>query len=355
MNTVFSKKGLPFLPSDRPRPALQFTRAAFANAVAATSLRSAADIAKERWPSDEATLMVMRGVASPATIASSPWAGVLAPTVTGDYVATLAPVSAAAAVFARAIVAPLDGVASITVPRRANPPDPADVSWIAPGEPIGVGQLTVTGTILTPKKLATIVAATRELIESSAAEAVFNAILRENVATSLDATFFSEVSATDARPAGVLEGITALTAASGADAMIDDLAQLVAAVSGSAGDVMIVANTAQALAIRVRLGSNFDVQVVGSRSVPAGTVIALDPAAIAVGFGAVPRFESSQETVLHMNTVPTAISAAGSPNTIAAPVRSLFQTDCIATRVLLPAAWAVRDASAIAWVEGVSW
>jgi hypothetical protein len=61
-------------------------------------------------------------------------------------------------------------------------------------------QLTLGGGMLGPaRKLCTIVVATRETMESSAAEAVVQTLLRENAAFSLDASLFSNAAATDER------------------------------------------------------------------------------------------------------------------------------------------------------------
>src|SRR5262249_11087434 len=60
-------------------------------------------------------------------------------------------------------------------------------------------------------------------------------------------------------------------------------------------------------------------------------------------------------TLLHTDATPTPISATGTPNTIAAPVRSLYQTDTIAMRLILPAAWTWRTAGAVAWIQNTTW
>lgn len=349
-----------FLPSDKTRPADQFTRAAFAHAKAVTNLTSAEKICQERWPQDEATALITRGAVSPATTATPAWAGVLAPTgAVGAFVETLAPQSAASQIFARSTVVSLDGVGQITVPRRSAPPTGTEVSFIAPGEPITVAQLTLAGTTLGPaRKLAVIIVATNELLESSAAEQVFAAMVRENVAAALDASFFSNAAATTARPAGILNGIGALaaTAGGGEAAMVGDLDKLATAISDAAGEIVLVANPRQAFSIRIRLGTRFDIPVIASRAVPAGTVVALDPAAVAVRFGAVPRFESSEAPVIHMDdALALPIGTAGAPPSVASPARSMFQTNCTATRCILPAAWAVRSPGAIAWISGAVW
>jgi hypothetical protein len=70
----------------------------------------------------------------------------------------------------------------------------------------------------------------------------------------------------------------------------------------------------------------------------------------------VPRIEVSKEAVFHSeDTLPLAISATGEPNTIAAPVRSLWQTDCVAVRLIMQVAFGLRANNGVAWTENVTW
>ena len=52
---------------------------------------------------------------------------------------------------------------------------------------------------------------------------------------------------------------------------------------------------------------------------------------------------------------PRRISTAGSPNTVAAPVRSLWQTDCLAVRMLLDINWGMRRTGVVAWTQTMTW
>jgi hypothetical protein len=90
--------------------------------------------------------------------------------------------------------------------------------------------------------------------------------------------------------------------------------------------------------------------------VAAGTVIALDPAAFASAFGPDPEISSSTETLVHLeDTTPAQIGTAGSPNVVAAPTRSLFQTDAIAVRLILRCAWTWRVPGAVSWIQNATW
>jgi hypothetical protein len=55
------------------------------------------------------------------------------------------------------------------------------------------------------------------------------------------------------------------------------------------------------------------------------------------------------------DTTPLDIGTAGSPATVAAPVKSMWQTDSLALRLILPTNWTIRRAGVVAWVAGVTW
>jgi hypothetical protein len=91
--------------------------------------------------------------------------------------------------------------------------------------------------------------------------------------------------------------------------------------------------------------------------VPDGTVIAIDPSAFVSAFGAEPEISSSREAMVHMEAdapLPIATGTQGS-GVLATPSRSLFQTDCIGTRLILRAAWAWRAPGAVAWIQDTTW
>jgi hypothetical protein len=67
----------------------------------------------------------------------------------------------------------------------------------------------------------------------------------------------------------------------------------------------------------------------------AARVLLVDAADFFSATGDEPRFDVSDQAVLHMeDTAPTAIGTAGTPTVVAAPVRSLWQTDSIGIRML---------------------
>jgi hypothetical protein len=55
------------------------------------------------------------------------------------------------------------------------------------------------------------------------------------------------------------------------------------------------------------------------------------------------------------DTAPQHLGTPGTPAVAAAPAVSMFQTDSMALRLILPMNWAVRRAGTVAWVAGVTW
>ncbi|WP_028167561.1 hypothetical protein [Bradyrhizobium elkanii] len=96
--------------------------------------------------------------------------------------------------------------------------------------------------------------------------------------------------------------------------------------------------------------------IIDSGTVPMGTIIALDAADFVTVGGEAPRFEISDQATLHMeDTNPQPIVGGADPGTPANPVRSLWQTDSLALRLILPVNWTLRRPGMVAWVQGVTW
>jgi hypothetical protein len=245
-----------------------------------------------------------------------------------------------------------DGAAVINIPSRALAPS-ADFSWVAEASPMPVLQFTLSALQLKPYKLAASAAASREFLEGSNGEQVIAALLKEDLAYSLDSTMLSATAGSTARPAGILNGVTGQTATTGGGvtAMNADVKNLFSAISavGSIDDIALIASPAQAAALALQPRSTA-LKVRSSRALAAGTVVAVDTAGAPT-----PRIEASGNAVAHFDdTTPLAVSTAGSPNTVAAPLRSAFQTDCVIIRCILSASWVVRS-GAVAMVTSTTW
>ena len=90
--------------------------------------------------------------------------------------------------------------------------------------------------------------------------------------------------------------------------------------------------------------------------IPVDLVLLIDFEHISAGFGT-PNFEASEQATLHEeDTLPLPLATPGAPATVAAPARSLFQTNSWALRLLLDADWQkmrtpgpVQELTAVAW------
>ena len=331
----------PFLPTDIARPPAGQSVSRAALAILLNSLRGGSEqkgpeqFARERWPNDMQTHSVVRAATSPASTSGTNWATEIAPTAVADFLGSIEPESAGAKLVAAGTKLSLAGVSALSVPMRSALPA-TDLSWVQENGAIAVRQSALTTTTLGPaKKLAAIATLSREVAEHAAGEGLIRQILGEDLSASLDATLFSNVAATGARPSGLLNGVTGLTATTGGGeaALRGDINQLVNAVSGSGGldGIVLIASPAYASRASLYRTTTDGLTIWGAApgAIAAGTVIAIQSRAFVSAFPGI-RIETAVDAVLHMeDTNPLQISTTDSPNTIAAPTRSLWQSDTV--------------------------
>jgi hypothetical protein len=321
------------------------TRAIIARAAAALDGGNRPlDYAHAAWPNDDTVALVLRAAVAPNSMANT---SALIP-VTLQFATALSALSAGGALMNAGIKLTSIG-GSVSVPGFA----PGEAEFVAELAAIPVKQFVASGPILSPYKLASICVVSGEMIEHSDAEAMVRAALTESVAVGLDKVLFSASAAVPGKqPAGILNGIAALTpAAAGDNAMATDMAALMTAIAPVAGaGFMIVAAPAQAIALSLRLAQPL-VNLRASSALAAGTVVAIATQAF-VGALETPRMDASIEAIVHMDSAPAAIVNGGA---MAAPVRSLFQTNCVGLRIITPVSWGLRAPNAVAWMSGVNW
>jgi hypothetical protein len=340
----------PLVPEDRAPSAL---RAAAVASVARAALNVARNVrgrsVKSSWPDDRNAELLTRAASTPASLANTTALQQVAP----HFVASLVPVSAAAAVIARSLQLSFDGAAQIGVPALMLP----SAAFVGDGMSIPVAQGTSSpGAVITPAKLAAIIPLTNEMINHSNGEQMVRQVLVENIGPTLDAAMFSAAAAVPGvRPAGILDGVAAL-APSGAtapvDAMVADVQALAEAITPAAGasQPVLIAAPAQAAALTLRAPRDLW-PVLMSAALSAGTIIAVVPAAVATVVEA-PEIEAGTDTVQTDDAPGELVDIGG---VWARPVRSLWQTDSVGLRFVMPATWARRSASAVAWIESTSW
>jgi hypothetical protein len=310
--------------------------------------RNAGRIARSLWPDDKPTLaLVQRAATTEATTGDAAWAGPLATYRVDQLLQNLGPLSAASKLLQQGIQLTFDRAHEIRVPGIVVAASYAN--FVGEGASIPVHQLPVTGgAVLQPRKFGTIVTLTREMIVSSNAEELVRAVLIDAVAASLDLALFSTTAGDTTRPAGLLNGATALTAVAGGGsaAMIADLAALANAVAPYGGlDIVYVAAPEEAVKLTFTMGAQFKIPIIASSGVPAKTVICLAPAALCSATDPAPRLEAARDVAMSMDdSAPVGM-----------PSKSMFQTDSVSIRLVMFVAWAMRAAAACAYVSSVTW
>jgi hypothetical protein len=300
------------------------------------------------WPEDRAVEWLLRSAVSPTKISDA--AGLARLAV--EFLRSLVPVSASAAVLDASISLSWDNLAQISIPGLTLP----TAAWVGEGAPIPVIQGTSsTAATLTPSKLATAIVLSHEMVSGSNAEAIMRMVLVENIAATLDAALFGNAAAVPGTsPAGLLNGLSSLTPASaGAAAMVSDisaLAQALGPVSGASQPILIT-NPRQAAVIKMTVFVDPFV-VLPSNAIPDKTVIGIVPSAVVSVIGA-PEITASIETTVHMASPASDI--VSSPGTVAAPSRSVFQTDSLVLKFRMDAAWVRRATAGVQFVSATNW
>lgn len=299
--------------------------------------------AKSSWPDDHAAQLVTRSAVTQLTIADT----LAFSQIALAFVASLTPVSAAAEVISRSLKLSFNGAVQISVPTLTMP----NAAWLAEGAAIPVVEgVASLSTMINPYKLGVITTLTNEMIRNTSnAEQLVRQTLLENAGPALDLAMFSEDPAVPGvKPAGILNGVAPLAASSGTgyDAMVADIAAIATALAPASGgsEPVLVAGPGQFVPLGMNAHNPWSVLM--STAVPAGTVIGIVPAALATVVEP-PRIEAAAPMV-QMDDQPSADPMVG-------PTISLYQTDSIGLRFILPATWIVRSPNGVAWIESTNW
>jgi hypothetical protein len=240
--------------------------------------------------------LLTRAAVAPADTSTSGWASQLAGKAVASFIASLAPESAAAKLMQAGTFINMDGVAELTVPWPSTNPQPA---FVAEGGAIPVAQGALTGVTLgPPSKLAAIEAFTRELAAHSvdAAEVVIGDLMRAAATQALDGAVFSTTAASTTRPAGILNGVSAIaaTGGGGAAAMLADIDALISAIvtAGGGRSIMFFASPGRAVRLRALAGIDLGLPIIPTPTLTGTTLVAVEAGGFASGFGSDPNISS---------------------------------------------------------------
>lgn len=320
------------------------------------------------------TAYTARAESAPAMTTVDHWAAELVQQIHGDYLELLMPKSVYPSLAGYGLSLTFGRAGRISIPTRDRTPSISG-SFVGEGRPIPVRQAAFTAQVLTPKKMAVITTWTREIDESSipAIEGLLRNAIQEDTAITLDSVLLDNDPADAIRPAGLLNGITPIgaTAGGGFNALVADMKALSGSLlSGTLGNIrqmVWIMNPQQVLSASLtampgvstfpfkdELGNGrlLTYPIIESGTVPLGTIIALDAADFVTVGGEAPRFEVSDQATLHMEDTDPEPIHDGAP---ANPVRSLWQTDSLGLRLILPINWTLRRPGVVAAIENVTW
>jgi HK97 family phage major capsid protein/HK97 family phage prohead protease len=320
---------------------------------------------------------VQRAATAPATTTTTGWAAELVQTQYADLLSFLFAASVYQPLTAAGVRYTLGRYGQISIPVEQATPTVAG-SFVAEGAPIPVRQEAFAPITIGLKKMAVISSFTRELFEHSQPniDTQLRSRISRDTSVAIDTVLLDNNPATAVRPAGLRSGVTGLTPTTGGGftALVADLKQLLAVLisASSLRSPVWIMNPQQALSISltsaasaigvfpfkadIERGVLLGYPVIQSMTVPVTMVIIVDAADFASLSGDDARFELSDQATLHMeDTTPLAIGTPGTPPVVAAPVRSMFQTDSIALRMIMPMNWIMRRTGLVGWVTGVTW
>jgi hypothetical protein len=328
------------------------SRALAAIALSGVRNEDAVQITEQTWPGDSMAGLLTKAAVTPLSTSSTP----LLQTLQASFFASIAPQSAAVKLFERALKLDFAGVYKYTVPTATTLPEPV---FVGEGLPFPMAQGTLGNVEVGPvRKMMLGVGITNELefVNPKSAAAIISRMLTQKAGTSLDAVVFDAVAADEVRVAGLLNGVSDLGATA---TMVGDIAKLGAAVADAGGDVetmLIIASPAQALALKLSAGPAFTNPVIACNALTAGTVLAISPENIGTGFSGTPEIETSKQSTAHFeDTTPLPISTVGTPNVVAAPVRSAWQQNLLFLKLRVKCAWGALSPGAVQMIASAVW
>jgi hypothetical protein len=319
------------------------------------------EILRTYYAGDEGTGIILRAAVAPAQTTVAGWAAELVNIAVADFLNQLPIIAMYPRIAAKGPRFTFGQYGVIKIPARSATPT-INGSFIGEGQPIPVRKLGLSSISLTPKKMGVISEFTREMALHSipSIEGVVRQAINDDTAVAIDTVLIDANPATTVRPAGLLNGISGLTpsaAAARIDKIIADISALMAPIIAARKLSMSWAVTpmGQFIFQDGELASR-GLTVVSSTSMPATQLVMIDAADFASVTGDSPQFDVSDVATIHEeDTTPLAIGTAGAPPTVAAPVRSLWQTASIGIRMMLDMNWTMRRAGMVSWMTGVTW
>ena len=369
----------PSTAQQRIEPREHIYRAMAVHLIAKIQDKRIEDVLRERYPGDEGTGIVLRAANAPAMTTVAGWAAELVNIAVAEFLNLLPVQSLYPGLSAKGPRFTFGNYGVIKIPARGVSPQ-INGSFVGEGQPIPVRKLGLSAITLTPKKMGVISEFTREmgLHSTPSIEGIIRQAMNDDTSIAIDTVLIDANPATTVRPPGLLNGVTGLTPSAATlrmDKIIADIQALMAPIIANRGgrDLVLMCNPAQKLAMEWAVTANGQfvfadggvpamrgITILSSVTMPATQLVMVDAADFASVTGDAPLFDVSDVATIHEeDTAPLPIvggtvqpPAIGS---VAAPVRSLWQTASIGIRMMLDMNWTMRRAGMVSWMTGVTW
>jgi HK97 family phage major capsid protein/HK97 family phage prohead protease len=345
--------------------------------------RNPIDVAKAHYNDEPEIALLAKAVSAPAAAGTAGWAEELVRDTWGEFLELLRDTSIYAQLPGMRL--DFDGFGKITLPRQQGRGQLAG-AFVAEGAPIPVKQGTVDSTDMTPKGLKVISSFTREIALRSnpSIENMISSQILEDTAESLDAHYMGALARDTVNPGGIQDAaetgagnINAAAGATAANIQSDTKAMIAALVNNRFTSAVWVMNPIRILSLmdiqdaasgvflykaELAAGTFRGFPYISSGNVPADIVLLQATNAVAYGSEYGPVMDASNSASLHYeDSAPLplvdnpAIPIDPALNEIAAPVRSLFQTDSIALRMTMGLDHRQVRANGRQVLTGVAW
>lgn len=357
-------------PNAEVRASDLIVRSAVCHFLAKATGKSIDRVLDDRYPGHEPTAVVTKADATIATTTTSGWASQLVNTALAELMDLLSPFSVYPGLAARGIKVTFNNnQGAITIPAISTDAALAG-GFVLEGDPIPVGRFTTTSTSLAPHKFGIITTMSKEAAKytTPALEGVLRRSILRRTAITLDGLLLDATAGSTTRPAGLLNGVSAAASGYGGGdytAVLADINALMAPFdTANAGRSMVlIMHPAQARKLAMMPGPDgtfgwadrfmAGFTVLTSTSATANRLIAVDAEDFATATGDTPEFDVSDQATLHMSDAPgELVTAAGTVND---PMRSLYQTNSLALRMILPITWKMRRSGMVQWIDTTTW
>jgi HK97 family phage major capsid protein len=380
--------------ADRPKGDLLFKEAT-ARYVAHVKRLPLDAAVKECYPNDRALEAVVKSTINPADTTTSGWATELTQDANQGYLDLLRGVSVTAGLWAVAgINLQFDGYTSLKIPSRAGTDVDLASGWTGEGQAIPVRKATFGTQTISPYKWAAITTMTKEIMARSmpAIEQLVRNGMLQDTGTKLDNDYLGEAAAVAGySPRGIFQGVTGTAAATGGatvgDDMLADLKALInpfyaANMGGSALRILMHPSNALAMGLvlyngtylfrdELSRGTIMGIPVLQSTNIAVDEILAVDMAQQAIANGPITFEVSDSATIVEVSDDGVApamgtgavrnpsgqvggATGAGSTTPVS-NVRSLFQTETVAIKMVQYLSWAELRSGSTNRITGVDY